>query len=537
MTDAKTQQAQAKHVAFVNDKVASVDQGPPPSPTDSIYCFTDDDLAPDVFHQAVEHAPIAISITDLQANILYANKAFSKMTGYSSDEVIGKNEAILSNKTTPRLAYRALWERLLQKRPWSGLLVNSRKDESVYLADLSVAPVLNEKEEVVYYLGMHRDSSDLHELEQRVNNLSQMISAVINSSPIAMVLLDQNTNVVLMNPAFNRLSGDLAPASTQEGALQQLISLLGEDFLALQNKGKQFTNHEVTFDEGGYSQRWFVCEGIAISIEDEKPDNFFSQPESRHLLLTVNDITELRKRQQDSQLNSLKAVIAEEELLYGIKETFNGAIHSLQGPVNLIGAALNMLERREHSSQDESVLNALRDAQRAGLEALDKLSASIPASQEEAKLPVNINEVIRNVISLSAHKLLSQGIVIEWAPAMHLPSISGREGKLVSAFRQLVDNATEAMSDSKIVDRTIHIRTSNDKNVVRVEITDAGPGIENELRFKIFEPFFSTKIPYKGCRGMGLAMVQETMLEHAGTISVNTKYSKGCSMVVELPYI
>lgn len=537
MTDAKTNQAQSNHVDFLNDKVGSTDRVTPPNPADNIYSFTADDLAPAVFHQAVEHAPIAISITDLQANILYANKAFSKVTGYNSEEVIGKNEAILSNHTTPRLAYQALWGRLLQKKPWSGLLVNRRKDDSLYLAEISVAPVFNEKDDVVYYLGMHRDSSDLHELEQRVNNLSQMISAVINASPIAMVLLDENTNVVLVNPAFKRLSSDLSPASTLEEALQHLIILLGDDFLVLQQKGKQFTNHEVTFDEGGYSQRWFVCEGISISIEEEKPDNFFSQPESRHILLTVNDISELRRRQQDAQLNSLKVMLAEDELLYGIRETFNGAIHSLQGPVNLIGAALNILERREHSSQDEPVLNALRDAQSAGLDALDKLNSSIPVLQDGAKLPVNMNEVIRNVISLSAHELLSQGIVVDWEPTMHLPSVSGREGKLVSAFRQLINNATEAMSDSKITNRTIHIRTSNDKNVVRVEISDGGPGIENELRFKVFEPFFSTKIPYKGCRGMGLAMAQETMLEHAGTISVNTKYNKGCSMVVELPYI
>jgi len=504
--------------------------------SENIYSIASGELAPDVFHQAVEHAPVAISITDLHANIIYANRAFSKVTGYDTSEVIGKNESILSNHTTPRIAYQAMWGRLQQKKPWSGLLVNRRKDESLYLAELSVAPVLDENNEVVYYLGMHRDSSDLHELEQRVNNLSQMISEVINSSPIAMTLLDESLNPVVMNPAFQSMAADLAPEKTFEDALKKLIDLLGEDFTKLRQSGRKFHNHEVTFDEGGYSQRWFVCDGISISMESEKPEKFFDQPESRHILLTVNDISEMRQRQQDAQLNALKALIAEEELLQGIRETFNGAIHSLEGPVNLISAALTMLERRGENGQDDAVLNALRDARKAGEEALEKLNSSLPLMPEEAKLPVNLNEALRSAINLSAKKLLSQGIVVDWDPALHLPTVCGQEGKLVSAFRHLLNNAIEAMAKSDLSRRELHIRTSADKHVVKVEIIDRGPGIPSNLRFKVFEPFFSTKPPRKGSRGMGLAMVQETILEHAGTVSVDTEYTDGCSMIVEIPF-
>jgi len=501
----------------------------------TIYDFQPEDLSPGVFHQAVEHAPIAISITDLHANILYANRAFGKVTGYNSEEVVGKNESILSNHTTPRIAYQALWGRLLQKKPWSGLLVNRRKDDSLYLADVSVAPVLDEKDDVICYLGMHRDSSDLHELEQRVNNLSETISTVINSSPIAMVLLSCDNDIILMNPAFQNLANKIAPDSILEDALTKLLNILGDDFINLRDKGTKFNSHEVTVDEGAYSQRWFVCDGLSISVEDETPDNFFCPPESRHILLTVNDITELRQRQQDSQLNALKAVIAEEEMLQGIRETFNGAIHSLQGPVNLIGAALNLLERKETRNQDEPVLHALRDAQTAGLKALDQLSSSLPVYAENPKHPVNVNEVLRSAISLSAHQLLAQGIVVEFKPELHLPAVLGREGKLVSVFRQLINNAIESMSKCKLSERTLYVKTSIDKHTVRTEIIDHGTGIPPDLRYKIFEPFFSTKPPHKGCRGMGLAMVQETILEHAGTVSVDTDFTDGCRMIVEIP--
>ncbi len=176
-----------------------------------------DGLAPEVFQQAVEHAPIAISITDLKANILYANRAFSAITGYDSSEVIGKNESVLSNGTTPRLVYQALWSRLAQKRAWSGMLINRRKDDSSYLAELTVAPVLDEREQTVYYLGMHRDSSDLHKLEQRVSNQRLIIEAVVDSAPAAIAVLDRDYRIMLSNPSFNRLASDLGADATPPG--------------------------------------------------------------------------------------------------------------------------------------------------------------------------------------------------------------------------------------------------------------------------------------------------------------------------------
>ena len=412
------------------------------TPVKSLLPFSDENLSPEVFKQAVEHAPVAISITDLQANILYANRAFGKVTGYDSNEVIGENESILSNHTTPRLAYQALWGRLLQKKPWSGLLLNRRKDNSLYLAELAVAPVMDEKDDVIYYLGMHRDASELHELEQRVNNLSQTITTVLNSTSVAMVMLNSDNQAIFTTPVFQTLACEFSQSGNFEDGLAQLIELLGEDYELLHTNGRAFSNNEFSFVDGNQAQRWCVCSGTSVDVENEKAEDFFSQQESKNILLTINDITQLRQKQQEYQLNALKAVVAEEELLQGIRETFNGAIHSLQGPVNLIGAVLNMLERRSDlNSTDKGVVEALKEAKQAGTQALDKLANAMPADIEDNKLPVNMNEIVRNVISLSASKLLSQGIIVDWKPSKHLQTVQGREGKLVIALRCLLDNA------------------------------------------------------------------------------------------------
>jgi len=495
------------------------------------------ELLPEVFRQTVEHAPIAISITDLKANILYANRAFSSITGYSCEEVIGKNESMLSNGTTPRLVYQALWGRLAQKKPWSGVLINRRKDDSLYLAELTVAPVLDEQDEAIYYLGMHRDTSELHELEQRVNNQRLMIEAVVNAAPAAVVVLNRQDRVMLSNPSFCRLARELMG---EDAGSEALVALLRENlashFEALEQQGKAFSGKEISFDLGGRSPRWLSCHGVAIHVEGEQPDVFFAPGEERYLLLTLNDISELRQRQQDSRMNTLKALMAEEELLDGMRETFNGAIHRLQGPVNLISAAMRMLERRlGDKAENDPVLSAMREASQAGMEALESLSGSIPVRMEEAKMPVNINQLIREVVTLCTDQLLAQGIVVDWKPAMRLPWVMGAESGLRAMIKHLVDNAIEAMSQNP-GRRELFISTRVEHQVVRMEITDSGPGIPPELTLKVFEPFFSTKPPHRGGRGMGLPMVQEIVNKHAGMVHVDNSYRDGCRVVVELPF-
>ncbi|MNZ34032.1 Nitrogen fixation regulatory protein [compost metagenome] len=497
-----------------------------------------EELLPEAFRQMAEHAPIAISITDLKANILYANRAFSSITGYSREEVIGKNESLLSNGTTPRLVYQALWSRLAQKKPWSGVLVNRRKDGSLYLAELTVAPVFDECGQTLYYLGMHRDSSDLHELEQRVSNQRLMIEAVVSAAPAAMVVLDREQRIELSNPSFARLAREL----TSDGSGESLVALLRENlampFSALEEHGRAFSGKEIPFDLGGHAPRWLSCHGMAIHIEDERAQVFFSPSEERYLLLTINDISELRQKQQDSRLNALKALMAEEELLDGMRETFNGAIHRLQGPVNLISAALRMLERRLGAqAENDPVVAAMREASTAGLEALDSLGGAMPVRLAEAKMPVNLNQLIREVVTLCTDSLLAQGIVVDWQPALRLPWVMGAESRLRSMIKQLLMNAIEAIGHSQVSRRELFISTRvENQQVVRMEITDSGPGIAAELVLKVFEPFFSTKPPHTAGHGMGLAMVQEIVSEHAGTVHIDTSYQQGCRVVVELPF-
>ncbi len=501
-------------------------------------------LTDDVFYKAVESCPVAISITDLHANILYANKAFSQVTAYDGDEVVGKNESILSNHTTPSLVYETLWGRLFQKKPWVGVLVNRKKDNTRYLAELTVAPVMDENGRVTNYLGMHRDVTDMHRLQNQVVNNKSLIEAVVNASPSATVVIDEHGAILMDNLSYKALASDMGeePVTPIFAALEKQ---LGAAIDLKKEGGIQISGIEISFEMQGFGQRSFSCFGTSISIKDDSIDFFFDRTTHNYTLLVLTEITEIRRRQDQARLHTVKELVAEEEFVQCMTETYHGAIHQLEKPVNMMSAAVSMLEKRAgEKAQSDPVLEAMKNALDEGQKALDLLTQQVPIKQTVAEIPVNINQLTREVVSILAQKMSASGVEFIWHPESHLPHIVGSENRLRTMIKQLVQNAIEAMEQNRSEPRDLTINSRLEGDFVILEVIDTGPGIAEDLIVKVFEPFFTTKTVATNGRGMGLTMVQEIVNDHSGMVTLSnadpsqnqdSKTPPGCKVIVHLP--
>jgi len=490
-------------------------------------------LPPHLFYEAVECANIAISITDLEANVLYANPAFEQVTGYSSTEIVGQNESILSNKTTSSVIYETMWKCLRQQQSWSGILSNQHKDGHAYLAEVNIAPVLDVNQQTLYYLAMHRDVTNLHRLEQQVQHQKNLIESVVDSAPVVMVLLEETGNIVLANQKYKKLAAEFSATEPITWLLNAIKAQLQEKYTPHHN----FTNVEVQFELGGREPaHWFACSGHWFTEIDNNTNGLLAEQSHTYFLLVANDITALKRQQEEMRTNALRALLAEAELTEGMHEMLAGAIHQLAGPINLITAAISMLKRRAQSQgKEEPLCLALQETLEKSTQVLDELRQCIPNLDhptEPVRL-VNLNELLRDLLSISTQRLLAQGIVVNWQPALVLPAILGHVGRLRSMFKHLLDNAIEAMSDSRS-HRELGIRTNGDAETVKFVIEDTGPGIPEALRFKVFEPFFTTKKLARKT-GMGLAAVQEIVNCHEGTIHLDSTYMNGCRMIIQFP--
>lgn len=493
-------------------------------------------LPPHLFFEAVEQSPVAISITDERANILYANHSFEKVTGYGCQEIIGKNESILSNQTTPSIVYETLWARIAQQKPWSGTLINRRKDGSRYLAELTITPVLNNSNITTHFLGIHRDTTELYSLEKRVGNQKKLIESVVNAAPVVIVLLNDEGEVVLDNLEYKRLATDLRHREPAHEFLAALREVLGDHFEKLFGQHKDFSDQEISFDPGSGAQPLhFSVSGTWIKELDDSADAFFEGQKCHYLLLIANDITQLKHQQEASRVNALRALMAEEELVQSMREALSGAIYQLQGPVNLIAAAEAMQQRRDKTSKEGlALLSALNQALAAGRQALQTLQSCMPQTPEDSRVYINVNQVLRDVLTLLTLRMLKSGIIVDWEPAPTLPSIFASERRLRGMLKQLVDNALEAMAAHASGEKVLHITTHYTTDNLVIVVEDTGPGIPEPLRVKIFEPFFTTK-KSNNRAGMGLSMVQEVVNECSGTITIDPTYTSGARFIITLP--
>lgn len=489
-------------------------------------------IAPAVFQQVVEQADLAISITDADARILYVNPAFSRVTGYTPEEVVGENSSLLSNKVTPVEVYDELWAIISRGLAWSGRLVNRRKDGEKYLADLTITPVVNDEGDITNYLGIHRDVTHLHRLECEVGDQKALIESVVDSAPVVVALLDSHEKVVLDNHEYKKLMSDLRMAEPATLILEAIRSEPGVEFAMPLEGRSAFRECEIRIESRG-DPRWFSCSGIWVQRKDGDADAFFHRRNDLYLLLMAKETTRQRAEQEKTRMALLQAMMAEENRIDGLHETLSAAVFQIEGPINVMASIMKTLERRGSDPTGA----ALKDVLAACKATVETLRSVIPEHHKESLTVVNINEVIRDVLDLTTLRMLSAGITVQWYPQGVMPPVNGYPKRLRTMFKALVDNAIDAVNIKGWNERELRVITRGSSGSVEVLVEDSGPGIPSELRYKVFEPFFSTRKAGGHHLGTGLSSAQQVASEHEGSIEINPAENGGCCVRVVLPTV
>jgi len=121
--------------------------------------------------QVVEQSPESIMITNLQGDLEYVNEAFVRKSGYSREEIIGKNPRILKSGNTPPETFASLWSSLIQGESWSGEFYNRSKQGEVYIEFAIIAPIRHEGR-VTHYVSIQEDITAKKQAESRLEQLA-----------------------------------------------------------------------------------------------------------------------------------------------------------------------------------------------------------------------------------------------------------------------------------------------------------------------------------------------------------------------------
>jgi PAS domain S-box-containing protein len=126
--------------------------------------------------QAVEQSASSIVITDLKGNIQYVNSKFIQLTGYSLEELIGKNPRILKSGTTPGEEYQRLWEIITSGGEWKGEFHNRKKNGDLYWESAQISPIKDPDGIVTHYLAVKEDITERKQMELHIRELETMES-------------------------------------------------------------------------------------------------------------------------------------------------------------------------------------------------------------------------------------------------------------------------------------------------------------------------------------------------------------------------
>lgn len=222
---------------------------------------------------AVEQANESIMITDLDGNIEYVNPAFCETTGYSVDEVLGKNPRILASGRTPASEYDALWQCLSEGKTWQGELYNQTKDGVEFREWATISPLRDEHGNTTHYLASKLNITQRVEAEAKIEylayydsltelpnrtsciqHLAGILTAVESGTYGAVVLFDldglQRINDVrgfeFGDAVLQATAGRLrACVANEPGAF---VANLGGDLFAVVLAPRQMTQDEVLAD-------------------------------------------------------------------------------------------------------------------------------------------------------------------------------------------------------------------------------------------------------------------------------------------------
>jgi diguanylate cyclase (GGDEF)-like protein/PAS domain S-box-containing protein len=162
---------------------------------------------------ALEAAANAIVITDFRGTIQWVNPAFTTMTGYSAEEVLGKNPRLLKSGLQPQSYYANLWSTISSGRVWHGELVNRRKDGTTYVEEMTITPVIRDAQNPAnrYFIAIKQDISERKQSEKARQQAEDKYRAIFEDAVIGIFQTTPDSRPLSVNRAFAKMHGYDSP--------------------------------------------------------------------------------------------------------------------------------------------------------------------------------------------------------------------------------------------------------------------------------------------------------------------------------------
>ncbi|SDE96690.1 PAS domain S-box-containing protein [Mucilaginibacter pineti] len=488
-----------------------------------------------LFAAAVSASNNGVVITDHtqpDEPIIYCNKAFETMTGYTNKEIIGHNCRFLQDGDAGQEARHILREAIGKGEHCSVEIRNYKKGGRLFWNELTISPVKDQDGMVTNFIGIQNDITRRKEAEEALiverDNLEERVlertedlkeseaylASIIETVRESLVVLDRDMQVLSVNEHFCRffksvekdIKGKvLFEHNNGQWNLPELKNLL----INVLPNNNPFEGFEIENEFPKIGRKLLVLNARQVILKGKYQDR---------ILLAIEDITERREIEQR-------------------KEDFISiASHEMKTPLTSIKGNLQLLQRKAQQNNDTQYLSGFETA----VKSVARLERLIYDLLDVSK--IQAGRVAFSFTTFQLDRLINEAVSgIQATTNTHTIKVTGSAnievtadfGRLEQVLLNLLSNAVKYSPDGK--DVTLHMSILPD--YVKISITDKGVGIHERDHKRIFERFYRTdqiseKFPGVG---IGLYVSNEIIKEHKGTLWVDSKEGEGAIFSFTIP--
>nr|PZN28107.1 MAG: hybrid sensor histidine kinase/response regulator [Chloroflexota bacterium] len=475
---------------------------------------------------AASHSGILITDALLEDNpIIYCNPAFERITGYTADEVLGRNSLFLHGHDTDPEVRESIRQAMRQGQPFTGTILNYRKDGTPFWSELAISPIRDESGRVTHFVGVMCDVTE----QRRALEAMRFQAHLLNIVDQAVIAVDGQGMIRYWNQYAEQLYGwsaaevlgtnarDIILPDSATADTKKILMHLRDgrrwsgEFMVRRRDGTIFPVFVTTypiFDEAGEVAGMV---GVAVDISDRK--------------------------RLEAQLIHAQRMESVGRLAGGVAHDFNNLLTAIAGYTSVIEA---MLPPNHPVLEDVQALQQV--AHRAGH--LTRQLLAFARKQTMEPVPLNLNDLVADLGPIF-RRLLSEEIELIVHPAPDLGVVRADPVQLEQVLVNLVVNARDAMpAGGKLTIETANVTIGLPDaerhidlapgNYVLITVSDTGSGMSPAVKEHAFEPFFTTKEEGRGT-GLGLSTCYGVVKQHGGHIWFYSEEGYGTTFKIYLP--
>ncbi|MBO0860256.1 MAG: PAS domain S-box protein [Chloracidobacterium sp.] len=469
--------------------------------------------------------------------IIYVNSAFTKMTGFSRKDVIGKTLHILQGPKTDCSVIRRLCQDCLAGEVFHGEAINYRKDRSEIYLEWTAGPVRNECGEVTHFAAAQRDVTEHHRIEDKLRRSEEELRSLFDLSAIGMAQASPEGRYLRVNRKYCQMLG-----YSEEELLQlSLYDVTYPDDRALSATLLSSSFYGDELEEYSVEKRYVRKDGAIIWVLVNWV--VVSGPEGRQrTVANVQDITARKRAEAEREELLLRERAAREaaEAEARSKDEFLAIVsHELRSPLNAILGYVALLRYCELDAMKlNQALDVIERSGKAQARLIDDLLDTARIISGKLRLivgPVDLASVIEEAVQTINPAAEAKGVLLRAKLSSEIGQITGDHARLQQIVWNLLSNAVKFTPHGGRVEVSLERVDPH----ICVTVSDTGKGIASDFLPYVFDRFrqsdASSARRYGGL-GLGLSLVKYLVELHGGTIEAGSAgEGQGATFKVTLP--